>query len=199
MNVTCTVTVQTYIINDDASVDNTSTMFGNSISLRNSGANTIAWNSQGYYLLTNTGNEKESMRVLSLLTGLTDDFVFEYDSYVQQVRGSSGFVIYNSSTAWEKLTDDADSVKTYWYGYNNGSFHETKFFSTQTSYQKWVHYKYTIQGNTFKMEVTYNGDTIASRTETLHFTRTSSTQYGLDCEWLSNTKTRYKNLVAYRI
>ncbi len=194
----CTVSALTYIINDDASADNQSTLFGSSIALRN-GANTTSWDSTGYYKITNTGSQKESMRVLAPLTGVTDDFVIEYDSYVEQVGGSSGFVIYNSSTAWEKLTDDADSQKKYWYGYNNGSFHETAFYGNTTTYQKWVHYKYTVQGTTFKMEVTYNDSTVVTRTETIHFNRSSSTQYGLDCEWQSNTKTRYKNLVAYEI
>lgn len=197
---TVTVTVEpSYIINDDASVDNSSTLFGNSIALRNSGSNTTSWDGNGYYKITNTGSQKESMRVLAPLDGVTDDFVIEYDSYVEQVSGSSGFVIYNSSTAWEKLTDDADSQKKYWYGYNNGSFHETGFYGNTTTYQKWVHYKYTVQGTTFTMEVTYNDSAVVTRTETIHFNRSSSTQYGLDCEWQSNTKTRYKNLVAYKI
>ena len=196
---TCTVTVLTYFINDDATADNSSTLFGNSIALRNNGANTTSWDSTGYYRITNAGSQKESMRVLAPLTGVTDDFVIEYDSYVEQTGGSSGFVIYNSATGWEKLTDDADGQKKYWYGYNNGSFHETSFFGNATTYQKWVHYKFTVQGTTFKMEVTYNDSTVVTRTETIHFNRSSSTQYGLNCEWQSNTKTRYKNLVAYKI
>ena len=194
---TCTVTQSSYLINDPATSDNTSTLFGDSISLRNSGANTIAWNSSNYYLLTNTGSQKESMRVLSPLTGVTGDFCLEYDSYVDQVGGSSGFVIYNSSTSWEKLTDDADSAKKYWYGYNNGSFHETAFYGSETTNKKWVHYKYTVNGSTFTMEVTYNGNTVVTHSETIHLTRGSSTKYGLDSEWQSNTKTRYKNIQAY--
>ena len=195
----CTVTTITYLINDDASVDNSSTLFGSSIALRGNGANTTSWDGSGYYRITNTSSQKESMRVLAPLDGVTDDFVIEYDSYVEQVGGSSGFVIYNSSTAWEKLTDDSDSQKKYWYGYNDGSFHETSFYGNATTYQKWVHYKFTVQGTTFKMEVTYNDSNVVTRTETIHFNRSSSTQYGLDCEWQSNTKTRYKNLVAYKI
>lgn len=194
---TCTVTYSQYLINDPATSDNTSTLFGDSISLRNGGANTIAWNSSNYYLLTNTGSQKESMRVLSPLTGYTGNFVLEYDSYVEQVGGSSGFVIYNSSTSWEKLTDDADSQKKYWYGYNNGSFHETAFYGNTVTNQKWVHYKYTVNGSTFTMEVTYNDSTVVTHTETIHLTRGSSTKYGLDSEWQSNTKTRYKNIQAY--
>ena len=139
------------------------------------------------------------MRELAQLTGVSDNIVIEYDSYVQQVGGSSGLVIYNSSTAWEKLTDDADSSKKLWYGYNNGSFHEDPFYGNITTYQKWVHYRYVIQGNSFSMEVSYNGSTVVSRTETLHFNRSSSTKYGLDSEWQSNTVTRYKNIQAYTI
>ena len=196
---TATVTAVTYLMNETASTDNSSNVFGDSIALRNSGSNSIAWNSGGYYLLTNTGSQKESMRVLKQLNGVSSDFILEYDSYVEGTNGSSGFVIYNSSTSWEKLTDDADSNKKYWYGYNNGSFHESAFYGSQTNYQKWVHYKYTLQGTTFSMEVTYNGSTVVSHSETIHLTRGSSTKYGLDSEWQSNTKTRYKNIVAYTI
>ena len=196
---TATVVPMTYLINDDASVDNSSTLFGNSIALRNNGSNTVAWVSGGGYRITNGGSQIESMRVLSPLTGVTGDFCLEYDSYVEQSGGSSGFVIYNSSTAWEKLTDDADSSKKYWYGYNDGSFHESSFYGNTVTNQKWVHYKYTVQGTSFTMEVTYNNSTVVTRSETIHFNRSSSTQYGLDCEWASGTKTKYKNLVAYTI
>lgn len=189
----------TYLINDTASADNSSTLFGDSIALRNNGTNSTAWNSGGYYTLTNTSSQKESMRVLTALTGETQDFCIEYDSYVQGSNGSSGFVIYNSSTSWEKLTDDADSNKKYWYGYNDGSFHETSFNGNTVTNQKWVHYKYTLQGSTFTMEVTYNNSTVVTRTETIHLTRGSTTKYGLDSEWQSNTVTRYKNLKAYYI
>ena len=189
----------TVYINDDATTDNSSTLFGDSIALRNSGANSTSYNSNGYYTVTNTGNQKESMRVLAPLDGLSGDFILEYDSYVQGSNGSSGLVIYNSATSWEKLTDDADSNKKYWYGYNDGSFHESSFFGSTVTNQKWVHYKYTIQGNTFSMEVTYNGDTVVTHTETIHLTRTSTTQYGLDSEWQQNTVTRYKNIQAYEI
>ena len=187
------------MINDDASADNSSTLFGSSIALRNSGSNTTAWNSSGYYTITTVGSEKESMRVLAPLDGVTDDFCIEYDSYVQSTNGSSGFVVYNSSISWEKLTDDADSQKKYWYGYNNGSFHETAFYGNTVTNQKWVHYKYTVVGNVFTMEVTYNGDTVVTHTETMHLTRSSSTKYGIDSEWSSNRTTRYKNIQAYKI
>ena len=195
---TATITYVPYLLYDDASADNTSSTFGSSYALRN-GTSTVAWNSNGYYLITQTGSQRESMMQLKDLDGETGDFCIEYDSYVEQVGGSSGFVIYNSGTSWEKLTDDADGSKKYWYGYNNGSFHETAFYGSQTTYQKWVHYKYTLQGTTFTMEVTYNDNTVVTHTETIHFTRSSSTIYGLDSEWQRNTKTRYKNIVAYKI
>jgi len=133
------------------------------------------------------------------LTGITQDFTLEYDSYVQGSNGSSGLVIYNSSTAWAKLTDDSDSNKKYWYGYNNGSFHETAFYGNIVTNQKWVHYKYTIQGSVFSMEVTYDGNIVVSHSESIHFTRDSTTQYGLDSEWQLNTVTRYKNIIVKTI
>ena len=193
-----TPTPATVIYEDDCSIDNTSD-YGSSISLRNSGTSTLAYNSDGYYTITNTKNLAESFIPITDLTGLTTNFTLEYDSYVEQVLGSSGLVIYNSSTAWVKLTDDASSDKKYWYGYNDGSFHETAFYGTETSYQKWVHYKYTVQGTTFTMEVTYNDTQIAFYTGQIHFTMDSSTKIGLDSEWNSDKVTRYKNIIVKTI
>lgn len=184
----------TVIFEDDCSVDNTSD-YGSSIALRN-GSSTLAYNSDGYYTITCNGSGVESFIPITDLTGLTSDFTLEYDSYIQQTGGSSGLVIYNSSTAWIKLTDDGSSDKKLWYGYNNGSFHETAFYGTETSYQKWVHYKYTVQDGIFTMKVTYNGNTIASYTATIGFTRDSTTKIGLDSEWNNNTVTRYKNIIV---
>ena len=192
-----TPTPSTVLFEDDCSVDNTSD-YGSSIPLRN-GSSTLAYNSNEYYTITNNSSQAESFIPITDLTGLTQDFTLEYDSYVEQVGGSSGLVIYNSSTAWVKLTDDADSSRKYWYGYNDGSFHETAFYGTETSYQKWVHYKYTVEGNVFSMEVSYNDNIISSYTCQIGFTRGSATQYGLDCEWQRNTVTRYKNIVVKTI
>jgi hypothetical protein len=194
---TASVTVRTYLINDDASSDNSSSLFGSSISLRSSGSNTTGYNNNGYYTITTSGSNRESMRVLNDLTGVSGDFVFEYDSYTEQTDGTSGLVIYNGSSAWEKLTDNVDSSKRLWYGYHDGSFHETALTGTEYTYQKWVHYKYTLQGTSFKMEVFINDTLVFTDTETIHFTRGSSTQYGFNSEWGSGRTTRYKNIQAY--
>ena len=200
---TCTVTATVYLINDDASADNSSTLFGNSIGLRNSGSNTAAYNSNGYYTVkTSSYSGRESMRVLAPLTGVTDAFVLEYDSYSEQTDGTSGLVVYNSSTAWEKLSDEVNTQKKYWYGYNDGTFHEQDFYGSVTTYQRWVHYKFTVDGASFSIKVTdpaNDNATIVERTETLHFTRGSTTQYGFNSEWNSNRTTRYKNIQAYKI
>ena len=190
-----TPTPSTVIYEDDCSADNTSD-YGSSISLRNSGTSTLAYDSNEYYTITNTRSQAESFIPITDLTGLTTDFTLEYDSYIQQVGGSSGLVIYNSSTAWIKLTDDGSSDKKMWYGYNDGSFHETAFYGSETTYRKWVHYKYTVEDDSFSMKVTYNGNTIASYTATIGFTRDSTTKIGLDSEWQSNTVTRYKNIIV---
>ncbi len=189
-----TPTPSTLIYEDDCSEDNTND-YGSSIPLRN-GSSTIAYNSNGYYTITNNSSDSESFIPITELTGLTTDFTLEYDSYVQQIGGSSGLVIYNSSTAWVKLTDDASSDKRLWYGYNDGNFHETGFSGTETSYQKWVHYKYTVQDGVFTMKVTYNDNQIAFYVTQIHFTINSSTKIGLDSEWASNTVTRYKNIIV---
>ena len=177
-------------------MDNTSD-YGSSISLRNSGSSTLAYNSNGYYTITNNGSSKESFIPITDLTGTSGDFTLEYDSYVEQVGGSSGLVVYNSSTSWEKLTDDGDSTRRTWYGYNNGTFHEYGYNSSIVTNQKWVHYKYIVQGNEFHIEITYEGNVLWTYAIVMHLERNENTRYGLDCEWQSNTKTRYRNLKAY--
>ena len=199
---TFTPPTPTYIIDDDASSNNSSTLFGDSVALRNSGSNSVGWNGDGYYTITTqSSGQKESMRVLTALTGITDDFVLEFDGYSEQTDGTRGLVVYNSSSAWEKLTDDSASNKKYWYAYQDSTFHEQDFYGTTTTYQRWVHYKYTLQGTSFSIKVTEiaDGTEIVSRTETLHFTRDSTTKYGLNSEWNSNRTSRYKNIQAYTI
>ena len=97
-----------------------------------------------------------------------------------------------------KITDNIYQ-KEWWYGYNNGSFHESKFYGSINTSQKWVHYKVTIEGSTMSVEATYGDTTVATHTETIHFTRGSSTKYGFNSEWATNKVTRYKNIVAYKI
>ena len=199
VNDTCTVYTTTYYINDDASVDNSSTLFGDSIALRNSGTNTTGWNSNGYYTIkTQSSGTKESFRVLESLTGLTGDFCIEWDGYAEQTEGTDGIVIYNASNSWLKITDNIYN-KEWWYGYHDGSFHETKFYGNINTSQKWVHYKVTIQGSTMSVEATYDGNTVATDSRTIHFTRGSTTKYGFNSEWATNKTTRYKNIVAYSI
>ena len=196
---TASIILATYYINDDASSDNSSTLFGDSIALRNSGSNTIGWNSSGYYTIkTQSSGTKESFRVLSDLTGLTGDFCIEWDGYAEQTEGTDGLVIYNSSTAWLKITDNIYN-KEWWYGYHDGTFHETKFYGSTNTAQKWIHYKVTVQGSTMSVEATYDGDTVVTDSRTIHFTRSSSTKYGFNSEWSSNKTTRYKNIQAYTI
>ena len=190
-----------YIFEDDGGIDKSSVTFGSSINLRNGGTSTVTWNNEGYYIITQTGSQKESMMVLNDLTGTTEDFCVEYDSYCEQVGGSSGFVIYNNANNWVKLTDDCSSDRRLWYGYNTGSFNETALTGTETTYQKWLHYKFTIQGRNFKMEI-YNGSNqIFTYSVTLPsaITISNTTQFGIDSEWQRNTKTRYKNIKAYLI
>ena len=189
---TCTVTATVYLINDDASVDNSSTLFGNSIGLRNSGTNTTGWNNAGYYTVKNTKSSSESMRVIAPLTGLTGDFTLEYDSYLEATDGASGFVIYNSNTSFVGLLNDGG---TYTFFYNDGSYHETNLSSGVTR-QEWVHFKFIVEGTNFTLECYENDVLQYTTTQTIHFNRSSSTMYGFEVKWTYNRITRYKNIKA---
>ena len=191
-----------YILFDTASADDSSNLFGGGYALRNSGSNTIAWNSDGYYTITtHSSGERESMRVLTPLTGSTD-FCLEYDSYAEQDSGTSGLVVYSSSTDWAKLTDNVEGSKRTWYAYSrSGRFYETGYYSSKTTYQRWVHYKFTLVNKQFTIRISEieTDEVLWEHTETIHFSRDVNTEYGLNSEWGSNRTTRYKNLKAYLV
>ena len=203
VSATCTVSTITYFFNDDASSDNTSN-YGNSTALRNNGTNTFTWDSNGYYVLTNTKANSESMRSITPLTGKTS-FTLEFDAYCTATNyGSTGFIIYKDSNNWEKLSDDCNTNKDIWEAYNrNGTFTETRRSYTsaygQVTNNKWMHHKYTISGTTFRVVITDPNDvTVIDNSYTIPSSvLTSATQFGLDCEWGSGTSTRYKNIIAY--
>ena len=190
------IQTETILFEDDCSTDKT-TDYGSSITLRESGTSTIAYNSNGYYTITNNVNFAESFIPITPLTGLTDNFILEYDSYVEgngSNGGSSGLVIYNTSTSWAKLTDDANNDKRAWYGYNNGSFHELSFYLSQSSNQKWIHYTYIVKDNSFLIIINDNDTVIGIYSTKIQVTRNNTTKIGLDSEWFENTVTRYKNI-----
>ena len=194
--------LHSYLVNDDASSDNKSTLFSTGVALRNSGTQSVTYNSNGYYVITNTKSQAESFVPLTALTGKTS-FIVEFDAYCEQVGGSIGFVIYKDSDNWEKLTDDCDNNKKYWEAYKrSGTFTENAEYYTSynsVTNQKWLHHQYTINGTSFTMKVTDSEDTvIIDHTLTIPSTVLGAdTKYGLDVEWQNNTSTRYKNIKAW--
>ena len=188
------VTVESYLFYDKCDSATTLTSYGSSETMRNSGTSTIG-HTDDYHTITNTKREAESIIPILDLTGLSSNFSIEFDSYIQGSNGSSGFVIYNDSNNWCKLTDDGNNK--YWIGYNvNGSFTEQGFSDIGNTAQEWIHGKFTIQDGIFKVELSRDDIAFYTKQYTLPsgFNITPSTRFGLDSEWQQNTVTRYKEI-----
>ena len=191
---------ETVIFEDSCSSSSGLTNYGSSIPLR-SGTATIEFDGTNLcYVITNTGSQKESFIPITPLTGLTDNFTIEFDSYISGTDGSSGFVIYNDANNWYKLTDDGNNK--YWVGYKvNGSFTEIPKYPGNT-YQMWIHSKFTVKDGVFSVVISDFEDhsLIASYSVNLNgFTINESTRFGIDSEWQLNRKTYYRNIVVKQI
>lgn len=192
---TVTVEVISYLFYDKCDSSSSLTSYGSSQPMRNGGISTIG-HTDDYHTITNNKREAESIIPILDLTGTTGDFSIEFDSYIQGSNGSSGFVIYNDSNNWAKLTDDGNNK--YWIGYNvNGSFTEQGFSDIGNTTQQWIHSKFIIEDGVFKVELSKNDTVFYTKQYTLPTGFiTSSTRFGLDSEWQQNTVTRYKEIKA---
>ena len=190
-----TVEVISYLFYDKCDSATTLSNYDVSQNLRSSGRGIMSHNDgDDYHTITNTKDQGECVFPIFALDGVTDDFSVEFDSYIVGEQGSSGFVIYNNTNNWVKLTDDGNNK--YWLGYNiNGRFTESSYTDVGETVNEWIHSKFTIQDGIFRAEL--------SRNDTVFYTKqynipsgfiTSNTRFGIDCEWWSNSTTRYKNI-----
>ena len=191
---TCTVTAQSYIINDDASVNNRDTLFGSSsIALRNNGTSTMTWTSASpsYYQVKVTKSSSDSFIEYLPLRGVTDSFKLTMKFKLPSTSGVSyvGLYYYIDSNNWGgvKSLSDAQWVSSKTNGtfteqeYRTGKSLTTNYYTNEISYNK--------TANTLTID-TYDDSNvlIQSKTMNIPITLTSSVKWGNAAAWGNGDK-----------
>lgn len=188
---TCTVTVQTYIFYDDASVDHSSTLFGNHISLRNSGTATVGYNANGYYTITNTRNGAEAFIEFKPLYGITSSFKVTIRSKgTTTARCPICLYYYKDNNNWGGLKTETDY--TYYSDKTNGTYSEHQTTGT-TGLNKndecIVEFIYDSSLNKMTMNV-YDTSMVLKKSINMNvpITLPSSVKWGTTTTWDRNTR-----------
>lgn len=186
----CTVIVQEiYIINDDASTDNTSTLFASSIPLRNSGTGSVAYNSGHYYVITNTKSSAEAFIELKALQGIYNRS-FKVTTRTKNASTYScpiALYYYIDSNNWGGVKDEQvflwTSAKT------NGVFTEnSKNLSTSATAEIISEFIFDANNNTLTVNQ-YVGTTLkGTKSMSIPIALASSVKWGTSTTWDSNTK-----------
>ena len=191
---TCTVTAgPSYIINDDASTDNSSTLFGSSISLRNSGTSTVTYTtgSPNYYEIKCTRSSSDSFIPYKPLEGITSSFKLTMKCKLHSTSGVAytGLYYYIDSNNWGgvKTLQDAQwiSDKT------NGTFTEHEYTTGQSRSTNYftVECIFNSTANTLTINTYNQNDTlIQTKTMNIPITLTSAVKWGDDVCWSNEDK-----------
>ena len=199
---TATVTVQNYILYDDASINNRDTLFGaTSIGLRNSGTSTATWNSASpsYYQIQVTKSGSESFIEYLPLRGITDSFKLTMKYKLPATTGTSyvGLYYYLDDNNWGgvKGLNNAQWVSTKTSGtfteqeYRTGQSLNTNYFTNEIVYDK--------NANTLTISTYDSSDTlIQSKTLNIPITLTSSVKWGNGATWAYGDKCNIYELKA---
>ena len=193
----CTVNPAIYIINDDASVDNSSTLFGSYISLRNNGTNSVTYNpSTPCYVLKNTRGSSESLRPYSALNGYTNSFKLTVRSKnINSDCCPIGLYYYLDNNNWGGVKDEGTviwiSSKT------NGSFTESNKGGNDHRYNEMTHeFIYDSVNNTLTINRYYNGAIEHTQVMNIPITLTSSVKWGTSTTWYNNTTREIYEIIA---
>ena len=194
---TCTVTVQTYLIYDDASVDNSSTLFGSYISLRNSGTNSVTYDSSTpCYVLKNTRSSSESFRPYSALEGYTGSFKMTVRS---KCTSSSACPIslyyYLDSNNWGGVKDE--HINIWVSSKTNGSFKESnKGGTNHLSSELTDEFIYDSTSNTLTINRYYNGAIEHTQVMNIPVTLNSNVKWGTTLSWDNNATCEIYEIIA---
>ena len=136
---TCSISVVNYIINDDCSVDDSSTLFGDHISLRNSGTCSVSYDSNNKcYVITNTKGSAEAFLEFLPLRGVTDSFKITFRSKnLTSATCPIGLYYYLDSNNWGGVKDESTNM---WVSSKtNGSFTESNKGGTDMRTLELIH------------------------------------------------------------
>ena len=194
---TCNVIVMNYLIYDDASTDNSSTLFGSSISLRNSGTNSVSYTSSTpCYVLKNTRSSSESLRPYTALDGYTGSFKLTVRS---KCTSSSACPIslyyYLDSNNWGGVKDEHANI---WVSSKtNGSFTESnKGGTNHLSSELTDEFIYDSTSNTLTINRYYDGAIEHTQVMNIPVTLTSSVKWGTTLSWDNNATCEVYEIIA---
>ena len=192
-----------FIFNDTAEEDNSSTIFGNAIGLRNTGtaSTTYVTGTPSYYLLTNTKNNAEAFIPYSELEGIYDK------SFILTIKSSAviemydvcliGLYYYIDSNNWGGVKGDNHEQ---WSSDNtNGTFTETNKTGVQTVSSKTIltEFIYNAWTNTLSIHCfEEDGTPIISNTMDIPITLTSGVKWGTSTTWKNGNQHKVYELEA---
>ena len=185
---TCTVDVQSYIINDDASVDNRSTLFASSVALRNSGTATVLYNSTTpCYQLKNTKGSAEAFIEILPLQGIYNRS-FRVTTRSKVTTSSVAPIClyyYLDSNNWGGVKDESTNM---WYGKKvNGTYSEQSYTKTNNKANTCTDiFTFDATNNTLTVERYVNNSKVADMTWNIAHTLTSSVKWGTTLTWDNN-------------
>ena len=192
----------TTIFEDNATSDNSSTLFGSYISLRNSGTGSVTYTtgSPNYYLIANTRANAEAFIPYSLLNGLTDSFKITVKSAINSTSYNAcliGLYYYEDDNNWGGVKG---SIHEQWISdKTNGTFSETQYttgksYSTETLTTELV---YNSNDNTLSITSYDSNDAlIQSETMNIPITLSSNVKWGTSTTWSSSDKHRVYEIKA---
>lgn len=194
---TVTVTVgPSYIINDDATTDNRSTLFGSSISLRNSGTASVDYDSSTpCYVIKNATANAEAFLPYPALEGITSSFKMTTES---QSAGTNvcGIALYYyiDSNNWGGVKEEGQgmwiSTKT------NGTFTETNKYSNTAYKNLNIKNEFIYDANAGTLTINrYDKDNPSTifKTFTMNIpvTITGSVKWGTSTTWNTTQRNLY--------
>ena len=186
-----------YLIYDDASVDNSSTLFGSSISLRNNGTNSVTYDSSTpCYVLKNTRGSSESFRPYPALNGYTNSFKLTVRSKnTTYATCPIALYYYIDDNNWGGLKDESTNI---WVSSKtNGRFTESNKGGTDHRYDEMTHeFIYDSVNNTLTINRYYNGVIENTQVMNIPIVITSSVKWGTSITWDNNTTREIYEIIA---
>lgn len=192
----CTVRVLNYLINDDATSDNRSTLFGSSISLRYSGIGSVDYDSSTpCYVIKNTTANAEAFLPFPALEGITSSFKMTTES---QSTGTSvcGIALYYyiDNNNWGGVKEEGQgmwiSAKT------NGTFTESNKYNNYTYKNLRIKNEFIYDANAGTLTINrYDKDDPSTifKTFTMNIpvTITNSVKWGTSTTWATTQRNLY--------
>ena len=186
-----------YIIYDDASVDNSSTLFGSSISLRNNGTNLVSYDSSTpCYILKNTRNTSESLRPYTALEGYTGSFKMTVRSKCTSSSACPiGLYYYIDTNNWGGVKDEHTNI---WVSSKtNGSFTESNNGGTNHLTSELTdEFIYDSVNNTLTINRYYNGSLEHTQVMNVPVTLNSNVKWGTTLSWDNNATCELYEIIA---